>query len=91
VQVTHQPDQARLVGVDREQGRSVRICFILTSLHRHSPQGAHGVEVILIHLAPHLDLVGTGFVHAASYRADILASIVPRREAAHITQKCDLR
>jgi hypothetical protein len=57
VQVPYQPDEARLIGADRKQ-RGGRI----HPYHRHL-KWTHCVDVILIHLALHLDLVGTDIVH----------------------------
>ena len=62
MQVPHQSDEARLIGADcKQRGRRIRL------YHRHL-KWAHCVDIvlILIHLALHLDLVGTDFLHSLS-------------------------
>jgi hypothetical protein len=63
MQVTHLPDQSGLICADCEQG-SVRSFGMRFWLYHCDPQRARRVEVILVNLAPHFDLVDTGFVHA---------------------------
>ena len=58
MQVPHRPNKARLVGANGEAHRG---CVRPYDSHL---DGAHGIEVLLIHLAPALDLVGIEFIHA---------------------------
>jgi len=58
VEVPDQPNQARLIGADGKLrgGRA--------HLHHDYLQRAGGVEVALIDLVPHFDMVGTNLVHS---------------------------
>jgi hypothetical protein len=88
VQVSYQPDETRLIGADCKQRGSRRMLFIrIHPYHRHLKRAAC-VEGILIHLAPHFDLVGTDIVHSLSpFRLESFSSypILPKYEAAQTT------
>jgi hypothetical protein len=72
MQMPDQPDETRLIGVDRKPGD------IQIGLDHHDLKRTRGFERMLLYLASHLDVVGTDVVHVLAPRSGSYLSATTR-------------